>query len=60
MFTTGEGGSKFIKAPNLHPVGRDDRDFKQMKKGRGWWGKPIRVINSRALHFNTSGQEGAV
>lgn len=59
MFTTWEGGSKFIKAPSLHLVGRDGRGFKKTKRGRGG-GKPICAINSRALHFNTSGQEGAV
>lgn len=59
MFTTWEGESKFIKAPSLHLVGRDGRGFKQTKRGRGG-GKPICAINSRALHFNTSGQEGAV
>lgn len=59
MFMTGEGESKFIKGPSLHPAGRDGRGFKQTKRGRGG-GKPICVINSRALHFNTFGQEGAV
>lgn len=59
MFTTWEGESKFIKAPSLHLVGRDRRGFKQGERGRGG-GKPICAINSRALQFNTSGQEGAV